>query len=50
MSAVTTGSGQTSEIIWEESIYFSFEITDGVWTPTYQSQWTLLVPAQKVKF
>lgn len=30
MAAVTTGSGQISEIIWEESIYYCFEITDDV--------------------
>lgn len=30
MAAVTAGSGHISEIIWEESIYSSFEIIDGV--------------------
>lgn len=30
MAAVTTGSGQISEITWEENMYFSFEITNDV--------------------
>lgn len=30
MAPITTGSGQISGIVWKESIYSSFERTDGV--------------------